>query len=33
MADVFHLLLLYTGARRGEALQARWSDFDLVMGI
>jgi site-specific recombinase XerD len=27
-ADVFHFLLL-TGARRGEALAARWRDFDL----
>ena len=25
-------LLLYTGARRGEALKARWSEFDLVVG-
>lgn len=26
-------LLLYTGARRGEALKAKWSDFDLDEGI
>jgi integrase len=25
-------LLLYTGARRGEALKARWSEFDLEVG-
>jgi integrase len=25
-------LLLYTGARRGEALKARWSEFDLTVG-
>jgi len=31
-ANVVRLLLL-TGARRGEALAARWSDFDLVAGV
>jgi integrase len=30
-ADIIRLLLL-TGARRGEALQARWQDFDLSSG-
>jgi integrase len=30
-ADIIRLLLL-TGARRGEALQARWDDFDLASG-
>jgi integrase len=30
-ADIIRLLLL-TGARRGEALQARWEDIDLVSG-
>jgi integrase len=31
-ADIFRLLLL-TGCRRGEALAARWNDFDLKKGI
>jgi integrase len=31
-ADIIRLLLL-TGARRGETLQARWSDLDLKNGI
>jgi integrase len=31
-ADIIRLLLL-TGARRGEALQARWSDIDLKAGV
>jgi integrase len=31
-ADIIRLLLL-TGARRGEVLQARWEDFDLVSGV
>src|ERR1700722_6130432 len=31
-ADIIRLLLL-TGARRGEVLQARWRDFDLEVGI
>jgi integrase len=26
-------LMLLTGARRGETLQAKWSDFDLVAGV
>ena len=26
-------LLLLTGARRGELLAARWSDFDLDAGV
>ena len=30
-ADIIRLLLL-TGARRGEVLQARWDDFDLTSG-
>jgi integrase len=31
-ADIIRLLLL-TGARRGETLQARWDDIDLAAGI
>jgi integrase len=31
-ADIIRLLLL-TGARRGEALQARWQDIDLETGV
>ena len=31
-ADIVRLLLL-TGCRRGEALAARWADFDLVKGV
>jgi integrase len=31
-ADIVRLLLL-TGARRGEVLQARWDDFDLALGV
>jgi integrase len=31
-ADIIRLLLL-TGARRGEALQARWDDIDLTAGV
>jgi integrase len=31
-ADIIRLLLL-TGARRGEALQARWQDLDLETGV
>ena len=31
-ADIIRLLLL-TGARRGEVLQARWDDFDLKAGV
>jgi len=31
-ADIIRLLLL-TGARRGEALQARWDDIDLEAGV
>jgi integrase len=32
IADIIRLLLL-TGARRGEVLQARWTDIDLKTGI
>ena len=32
IANIFRLLLL-TGARRGEALKATWSEFDLKKGI
>jgi integrase len=31
-ADIFRLLLM-TGARRGEVLAARWSDFNLRKGV
>ena len=31
-ADIIRLLLL-TGARRGEVLQARWADIDLAAGV
>ena len=32
IADIIRLLLL-TGCRRGEALQARWQDIDLTTGV
>ena len=31
-SDIIRLLML-TGARRGEVLQARWDDFDLASGV